>query len=362
MKYQFVIRGTIGSWWSGTEAQSVCDFLNANEGKEVEIAVCSPGGYVADGLEIYHAIRQHGKVNLTIVGMTASIATVLAMAAAKVKMAKQALILVHNSSTLVAEWSSCNKEKLDSLIKKLNKERNDLDTIDKLIASIYADKCGKKEKDIADLMTKAAWINAEDALSLGLIDEIVDAPETNKITENISNHFTDYIAQYGLPALPKNETDMATVLSAVIDDKGNPAESFLQKTVQKIQGMLHKSNKTADNTTSMKKNDAYKKIMACLAVDSLTADDKDGITLSAQQMQAIEDKLAQHEQDVQTANSEKETAQNQVSQLQETIKEKDSEIANLKGSAPADNDTVETFDALPDGKLASNMFNAVKDI
>lgn len=361
MKYQFVIRGTIGSWWSGTEAQSVCDFLDSHTGKEVEIAICSPGGYVADGLEIYHAIRQHGKVNVTIIGMTASIATVLAMAAAKVKMAKQALILVHNSSTLVSEWSSCNKEKLDSIIQKLNKERADLDTIDKLIASIYADKCGKKEKDIADLMTKAAWINAENALKLGLVDEIVDTPETERESQDISNHFTNFIAQYGLPALPQTDTDI-NALAAVVDDKGNPAESFLQKTVQKIQDLLHISDNTANKQTSMKKNDAFKLIMACIAVESLTADDKGNITLSQQQLQAIEDKLAQEAQNVQTANSEKETAQNTVSQLQETIKQKDGEIANLKGSAPADDDTVKTFNAMPDGKLASDMFNAVKDI
>lgn len=361
MKYQFVIKGTIGRWWDGTEAQSVWDFLNAHEGQEVNIAVCSPGGYVADGLEMYHAIRQHGKVNLTIVGITASIATVLAMAAAKVKMAKQAVILIHNSSTLVAEWSSCNKEKLDAIIQKLSKERADLDTIDKLIASIYADKCGKKEKDIADLMTKANYINAEDALKLGLIDEIVDTPETKRASQDFSNHFTNYITQYGLPALPQTN-DSAQALSAVIDDKGNPAESFLQKTVQKIQGMLHIKDNTADNKTSMTKNDAYKLIMACIAVESLNADDKGSITLSAEQLQAIEDKLAQHEQDVQTANSEKETAQNKVSELQETIKQKDSEIENLKKSAPEDKDTVETFNAMPDGELASNMFNAVKDI
>jgi len=362
MKYNFIIRGTIGDSWFGTDVERVCDFLDSNKDKEVEIAICSPGGYVSDGLEIYHAIRQHGKVNVTLIGMTASIATVLAMGAAKVRMVKQALILIHNSSTRVTEWSSCNKEKLDSIIQKLNKERADLDTIDKLIASIYSDRCGKPEKDIAELMTKAAWINAGEALSLGLVDEIVDTPEAKSASAEISNHYSNYITQYGLPALPDSGTETSGALASVVDEKGNPAESFLQKTVQKIQGMLHINNNTADNNVSM--NNTFKLILACLAVDALPTDKSGNISLSEQQAKALEDRLAALQAELDAANTDKDKAEKTAEDLQKTIKQKDSEIENLKKTAPADDETPagQSSDVLPNNTLANEMFNAVKNL
>lgn len=62
MKYDFIIRGTIGSWWSGTTAEDLRYFLNRHKDEDLVIGICSPGGYVSDGLEMYQMLRDHGRV------------------------------------------------------------------------------------------------------------------------------------------------------------------------------------------------------------------------------------------------------------------------------------------------------------
>ena len=98
-----------------------------------------------------------------IIGMTASIATIIAMGAKTIDMVKGSLILIHNCSTAIMEWRMANKEELDAIIAKYKKQRNDLNTIDDLMASIYAERTGKSIDDCLAKMKTAAWITAEDA-------------------------------------------------------------------------------------------------------------------------------------------------------------------------------------------------------
>ena len=109
MEYQFVISGQIGvgyDWWtgqSGTTAKAVRAFLDQHKGQEVHVAVSSPGGDVAQGLEMYDAIKNHGGVCIHIVGMTASAATFLCMGAKSIDMVDGSLMLIHNASMVVDE-------------------------------------------------------------------------------------------------------------------------------------------------------------------------------------------------------------------------------------------------------------------
>lgn len=165
MKYGMMICGTIGAgydWWSGTygtRSKDVKAYLDAHPDEEVDIAVSSPGGYVDEGLTIYQLIKDHGHVNVHIMGMTASIATVLCMGAKHVDMSVGSTMLIHNASTGVAVWESANKQKLDELIKQWQKQRDDLDTIDKVIASVYAKRSGKTSEEMLKQMGKENWLS-----------------------------------------------------------------------------------------------------------------------------------------------------------------------------------------------------------
>lgn len=205
MKYDFTISGPIGQefdWWTGergTTAVQVRDFLATRADKETHIAVCSPGGFVDDGLEIYQAIADHGDVHIHILGMTASAATVLCMGAKTIDMSRGSLMLIHNSKAAVDEWEMANKERMSEIVKKLRHDARDLATIDGVMADLYATRCGRPAEEIEAKMKEDAWMSADDALAFGLIDSIREDDENRTAQAAASSRFGGFAAAYGLP-------------------------------------------------------------------------------------------------------------------------------------------------------------------
>lgn len=359
MEYQFVITGTIGmgyDWWTGqrgTTVKDVRDFLSAHKDEEVHVAVSSPGGYVDAGLEIYQLVRDHGKVHMHILGMTASAATFLTMGAMTVDMVDGSLMLIHNCSTAVMEWQSANKQELDRIIEKYKKERNDLDTIDKVIASLYAKKSGKTMEECMKKMDTAAWLSPQDALDFGLIDSIRDDESIKKNARNFSNNI---FKEYGLPPVPTEGAD--------------PTKSLFRKSVDAIKSMFH--NEPAVNDKPMIK--IFMSVMALLAVtDGFKPNDDGSISLTQDQMKTIDDRLGALEQEVKDEREAKDALQKKLDDANAKLKKAQDDLAtanetikNLKG-APGDNtdgkpsgsEEHEEYDFLEE---ARKSFNRIKDL
>lgn len=174
-------------------------------------------GLVDAGLQIYQHIRNHGRVHCHIIGMTASAATFLTMGAKEVDMVDGSLMLIHNVSTKVMEWQMANKEQLDQIIAAFQKERQDLDTIDRVIASLYAKRNGKSVEECMSKMTAAAWLSPQAALDFGLIDRIVEDEDVKRKSNRLRTTFSNSIFKdFGLPSLPADTTER---LAAVVDHK-----------------------------------------------------------------------------------------------------------------------------------------------
>lgn len=363
MKYDYVISGEIGvryDWWTGrqgTTADMVRSFLAKNEGKEVTIAVSSPGGSVADGLEIYQAIKDHGLCNIYIIGMTASAATFLCMGAKSVTMVEGSLILIHNSSTLVAEWTAANKGQLDQIIAKYQKERQDLDTIDKVIASLYANRCGKKVEDCLAKMDKAAWLTAQDALDFGIIDEIRKDDSCKK--KKKCSYSNDIFKTYGLPPFPQ---EPAT------DEYGNPSASLIEKTVAAVKSIFTKQNTNQNSYTMV---NIFNHIMGVLTVTGgLPTNDKDEVVLTQTQTKLIDDKLgdlSKQVTDLTTAqDADKQTIQNlqdELKQVKDQLAASEEKVKNLEGAPGAGTSQAgletkdDSFEAVTN--RAQELFNSV---
>lgn len=163
------LTGTIGF-------QATADYLayqlQQRQGKPVTIAICSLGGCVPDGVQMYHLIRQHGQCHVRFIGMCASAATFLAMGAKTVTAAANSLLLIHNTSTEADIYGQVNKEQLDQLAAQLAYDRRQLATIDDLIANIYAARAAKPLDTIKQTMTAGEWLTPQQALDLGIIDSI----------------------------------------------------------------------------------------------------------------------------------------------------------------------------------------------
>ena len=368
MEYQFIISGEVGvafDWWTGqrgTTANQVKNFLDAHKDEDVHIAVCSPGGYVDAGLQIYQHIKNHGRVHCHIIGMTASAATFLTMGAKEVDMVDGSLMLIHNASTEVWEWQMANKEQLDQLIAFFQKERKDLDTIDRVIASLYAKRNGKSVEDCMEKMTAAAWLSPQDALDFGLIDSIVDDDDVKKKSNRLRTTFSNSIFKdFGLPSLPADTTED---LSAVVDQEGNPAEGFLQKVTAGIKKRLPKLF-TDESTNPMKK--IFTCLCALLAVQDFEVTDGK-VTLTEDQTGKIEEHVAQLEKDLNDANAAKKAAEDAQADLQakldkalKDVQERDQQIANLKKAPGAEDQgsAGEKGNGAQDVNSAAELFNSV---
>ena len=364
MEYQFIISGEIGvafDWWTGqrgTTANQVKNFLDAHKGEDVHIAVCSPGGYVDAGLQIYQYIKNHGLVHCHIIGMTASAATFLCMGAKEVDMVEGSLMLIHNASTEVLEWQMANKEQLDLIIAAFQKERQDLDTIDRVISSLYAKKNGKSIEDCQAKMTAAAWLSPQDALDFGLIDHIVEDEDVKNKSNRLRTTFTNSIFKdFGLPSLPADTTEG---LSAVVDQEGNPAEGFMQKATAWMQKRCPKL--FADESTKPMKK-VFTCLCALLAVQDFDVTDGK-ISLTEEQTGKIEGQLDQLGKDLKAAKDAQADLQAKLDKALLDVQDRDQQIANLK-KAPGAEDESPAGEHVDEGAgkiTAQSMLNEIKDI
>jgi len=130
------------------------------DSKLINIFINSTGGGVFAGMTIYNMIKRFTADTTTYVdGVAASIASVIAMAAKKVVMPKNAMLMMHNPLGLVVGYAE-----------DMRKEADLLDRIKTSIASVYVDKTKKPEKEILDMMTAETWMNGEEAVKSGFAD------------------------------------------------------------------------------------------------------------------------------------------------------------------------------------------------
>lgn len=345
-KYDLYLTGTVGGW--GISADYVKYVLDRHKDQPVDVAVCSLGGDVSVALQIYELIKNHGQVTAHFLGMSASAATFMVMGAKTVKMSKNALLLIHNCSSWVDSWGRFNKEQLDEIIKQLQFERKQLDTVDDVIANIYAERNGKSLDDVKEKMKVAAWIKAADAKDFGIVDEVVDAAKIDNTMEGKFNN--SLIKDLGLPALPK-DFDPET-------GEENPTSSIIKKAVDMLKGLLPEPPAIISNKKMIK---VFTAVMALLAItDGFKPDEKGNVTLTQDQMKAIDDELTKQNDACKKAAGVIDEMKKKIKKLEDDVKLKDEQIANLKGSSPDDNDD-KTVDATSALSGAAELFNSIKD-
>ena len=155
---------------------NVATVLKNAGGQPVTAEINSPGGDVFAGSEIYTALKNYvGDVEVDIVGLAASAASIIAMAGDTVKISPTGQMMIHRASTM----SQGNADNLAS-------DLQGLDSTDQGIANVYAEKTGMSVQDIYKMMSDETWINAQDAVKQGFADEVMFAKQPATVT-NIAN-------------------------------------------------------------------------------------------------------------------------------------------------------------------------------
>jgi len=152
-----------------TAPKDIVDSLPTTN-ENLDVIINSGGGDVYAGSEIYTALKEYpGKVNIKIVGIAASAASVIAMAG-HVTISPTAQIMIHNVSSFVAGDNRAMQHEAD-VLKGFNES----------IASAYVDKTNQPLDDILELMNKETWLTAQQAVELGFADEVMFSENAPKL-------------------------------------------------------------------------------------------------------------------------------------------------------------------------------------
>lgn len=334
MHYDLHIDGPIGYWITAESVRYRLEALassrdggDGDKPKPLHVRICSPGGSLADGLAICALLRDHGHVHAHIQGMTASAATVLAMGCERITMTPESVMLIHNASYMIFEWEQANKERLAEKQAEYDALRKNLATLDATMARLYSARTGRPEDEMATLMGEERWLTAQEALDLGLIDEIEgvsDRSNSASASDGEQKAVSDrrlvaaFCSGYGLPSFsPTAQPETSTSQSS---KKGAATpETFWKKLSSLFSSTYHPQNSmTQEEIKALTAEcDELKKTKAALEIDTeaLTKDRDElkakldetttKLTASEEKATALEAKL----QEAQTKISELEQAQ-----------------------------------------------------
>lgn len=144
---------------------------------EIDVHINSAGGNVFEGHAIYNMLKMHkAKINIYIDALAASIASVIAMSGDTIFMHKNSFLMIHNSWIMTVGNA-----------KELRETAELLEKTDKASNTAYLDKATNlSEEELNQMLEAETWLNADEALEKGFIDEIL---EPNEIAASISNDF-----------------------------------------------------------------------------------------------------------------------------------------------------------------------------
>lgn len=172
--------GGVGDSWfeDSITLDSVNNKIKTFTGDEINIKLSSLGGDVNHALAIHDILKiNKAKVNVSIIGMTASAGTIIALAGDNVSISENAMFLIHNVWT-VAQGNADD----------LRNVADDLDSIDSILINIYKKKTGKRASQIASLMKEERWITPAEAKEWGFVDEVFEPmPIAASIYKEINN-------------------------------------------------------------------------------------------------------------------------------------------------------------------------------
>jgi ATP-dependent Clp endopeptidase proteolytic subunit ClpP len=178
-------------WWTGggVTAKAFQKEISAIKAPQIDLHINSPGGSVFDGVTIYNLIKQHpANVTTYIDGIAASIASVIALAGDRVVMAENAIYMIHSPSGGVYGKSSDMRSFADVL-----------DKINGTMVGTYVAKTGKPEDEISAMLDTETWLDADEALEAGFIDEISGALDMAACAR-----FVPVMAKMGYRHIPEN--------------------------------------------------------------------------------------------------------------------------------------------------------------
>ena len=154
----------IGDW--GVTASAFKSALARVGTSRLRVNLNSPGGDVFDGIAIMNALVQHpAQVEINVLGLAASAASIVAMAGDRVVMADNAFMMIHNTWVIAMGDRNALMDMSNTMAK-----------LDDALARTYAHRTGLDVAEAQAMMDAESWLSAADAVDQGFADDVADAP------------------------------------------------------------------------------------------------------------------------------------------------------------------------------------------
>lgn len=161
---------------------------------DVIVNINSPGGDLFEGMAIYNQLREHkGSVTVRILGLSASAASIIAMAGDVIQIARAGFYMIHNT------WVDVTGNRND-----LRDAADILEPFDLTMADIYTARTGLDSKAVQKKMDAETWINGSAAVDEGWADSLLPSDQIqenkNARAERTAPYLLDMaLAKAGLP-------------------------------------------------------------------------------------------------------------------------------------------------------------------
>ena len=153
----------IGSW-DLTAASFIAEVKALGDVSHINLDINSPGGDVFEALTIFNFLKRHSaKVTVTVGGVAASAASLIAMAGDTIIMPNNTMMMIHNPWT----WAAGNADEL----------REQADILDKIGSSLfktYQSRTGMDEAALKAMLATDTWLTADECLAYGFCDQVID--------------------------------------------------------------------------------------------------------------------------------------------------------------------------------------------
>lgn len=219
-------------WFTGMEmskVQEIIDKVNNAQPRVIKLLIDSEGGDAQTGISIYNFLKRTGaRVEVEVIGLAGSIASVIAMAAnpGKLKIARNGFMMIHRAQGIAIGTGD-----------ELRSSAAVVDKYDDQIADIYSQRTNKPVDEIRALYANGDfWMSGQEAVDQGFADATF-----NDVTNNLNIAARlDLDIYKNLPAAVRAQLG-TTGTEGHMDPRGEPGEegkTFLQIQLDEMKNLI----------------------------------------------------------------------------------------------------------------------------
>ncbi|PSJ23823.1 peptidase S14 [Halomonas sp. ND22Bw] len=149
----------------GISAQQFAEELQSHgDVSLIRLYIHSPGGSVFDGMAIYNLLLNHpARVEGEVLGVAASMASVIAMACQPLIMPENAMMMIHRPRGIQGGEAD-----------DMRRYAELLDKVEGTLLAAYGKKTGKSEDELKPLLAQETWFTGVEAVEQGFADQLAE--------------------------------------------------------------------------------------------------------------------------------------------------------------------------------------------